>query len=45
MVPVFMRNENRIETRRVDPDTLKPLGDLPGAEPAVDQDPALTRSD
>jgi hypothetical protein len=43
MIPVFVRDENRIEARRVDPDALKPLGDLPRAEPAVNQDPALTR--
>lgn len=45
VVAVLVRDENRIEAGRSHSDALEPLDDLPGAKPAIYQDPALARGD
>src|SRR6516165_6754406 len=45
VVVVFMRNDDAIQARRADTRRFEALCDLSGAEPGIDQDPALPCSD
>ena len=45
MITVFMRDQDAVQTFRMHSDRLKPLPDLPGAKPGVDEKAALAGGD
>ncbi len=45
MIPVLVREQDAVERAGLDPRLLEPAGDLPRAQAAVDEQPALRALD